>query len=302
MRIFVTGATGWIGSAVVPELINAGHEVIGLARSDRSAEALTAAGAEALRGDLADPGSLRAGAAAADGVIQLAFDHSDFGAGFAAAIRQEARTVEAFGEALAGTGKALVVASGTPALPGRVSTEADWQTSPDLIEGRDLAGRATVALADRGVRSAVVRLPRSVHGTGDQGFVAHLITVARAKGVSGYLGDGSNRWPAVHVTDAARLFRLAVEQAPAGAVLHAIGDEGVRLGDLATVIGRHLGLPTGPLEVTDYGPLGRIFELDQPSSAEQTRRLLDWRPTGAGLLADVDQGHYFATSASLTPS
>ncbi|MFC7619465.1 SDR family oxidoreductase [Microlunatus sp. GCM10028923] len=298
MRIFVTGATGWIGSAVVPELIKAGHEVVGLARSDRSADALKAAGAEALRGDLTDPASLRAGAADADGVIQLAFDHSDFGAGFAEAIRQEARSVEVFGEALAGTGKALVVASGTPALTGQVSTEADWQSGPGLAEGRELAARAAVGLAEQGVRPSVVRLPRSVHGTGDHGFVAQLIAVARAKGVSGYLGDGTNRWPAVHVTDAARLFRLAAEQAPAGSVLHAIGDEGVRLGDLAAVIGRHLDLPVGRLETADYGPLGPIFERDQPSSAEQTRRLLNWTPTGPDLLADVDQGHYFEANGN----
>lgn len=293
MRIFVTGATGWIGSAVVPELITAGHEVVGLARSDESAGALKGAGAEALRGDLADPDSLRAGAADADGVIHLAFDHSDLGAGFGDAIRQEARTVEVFGEALAGTGKALVVASGTPALPGRVSTEADWQSAPGPVEDRELAARTAVALAERDVRSSVVRLPRSVHGTGDRGFVAHLIAVARAHGVSGFLGDGSNRWPAVHVTDAARLFRLAAEQAPAGAVLHAIGDEGVPLRDLAAVIGRHLGLPTGPLQTSDYGPLGMIVRLDQPSSAVRTRELLGWTPTGPGLLADVDQGDYF---------
>lgn len=301
MRIFVTGATGWIGSAVVPELIKAGHEVTGLARSDTSVSALRAAGAEALRGDLADPAALAAGAAAADGVIHLAFDHSDFGAGFAEAIRQEARTVEVFGEALVGTGKALVVASGTPALPGQVSTEADWQAGPGRVEGRDLAARAAVALAERDVRTAVVRLPRSVHGTGDRGFVAHLITVARAKGRSGFLGDGDNRWPAVHVTDAARLFRLAVEGAPAGSVLHAVGDEGVRLRDLAAVIGRHLELPVGPLQPADYGPLGLIFQLDQPSSAVRTRERLGWTPTGPGLLNDVDQGHYFA-AAHLTSS
>lgn len=293
MRIFVTGASGWVGSAVVPELIGAGHQVLGLARSDSSAEAVVARGAEVLRGDLDDLDALRVGAAECDGVIHLAFGH-DFSR-FDASVQTDARAIEAFGTALEGSGKPLVVTAGTPAIPGRVATERD---RPEFPPGSPVAGRAanalaTLDLASRGVRSSVVALPRTVHGEGDQGFVSWLIADAREKGVAGYVGDGSQRWPAVHVADTGRLFRLAVEQAPAGSMLHAVGDEGVPIRDIAEVIGRHLGLPTASRPADDFGFLGTVLSLDQPASSGLTRTLLGWRPTGPSLLEDLDKGHYF---------
>lgn len=246
MRVFVTGASGWIGAAVVPELIGAGHEVLGLARSTSSATTITAWGAEVLRGDLDDLDSLRAGAAGADGVIHLAFIH-DF-AQFESSVEADGRAIEAMGAALEGSGKPLVIASGTPALPGRTATERDEFPSAGPAAGRGANGKAALDMAARGVRSSVVGLPRSVHGEGDRnGFVPRLIALARDRGVSGYVGDGSSRWPAVHVLDAAHLFRLAVERAPAGSVLHAVGDEGVPIRDIAAVIGRHLNLPSNSL-------------------------------------------------------
>ncbi|WP_428950089.1 SDR family oxidoreductase [Streptomyces sp. cg35] len=298
MRVFVTGASGWIGSTVVPELIGAGHQVLGLARSDSSAQAVAAMGAEVLRGDLDDLDTLRAGAADCDGVIHLAFGH-DF-TRFDDSVRADARAVEAFGAALEGTGKPLVIASGTPAMPGKVATEQD---RPEFPPGSPMAGRAVTAravldLASRGVRSSVVGLPRTVHGEGDQGFVSWLIADAREKGSAGYVGDGSHRWPAVHVTDAGRLFRLAVEQAPAGSMLHATGDEGVAIGDIAEVIGRHLGLPRASRPAEDFGFLGSVLSIDQPASSTLTRELLDWRPAGPGLLEDLEKGHYFGDSPS----
>ncbi|MFJ7589589.1 SDR family oxidoreductase [Streptomyces sp. NPDC097617] len=293
MRVFVTGASGWIGSALLPELVGAGHEVLGLARSDSSATAITATGAEVLRGDLKDPEVLRTGAGACDGVVHLAFDH-DF-TRFAASVQTDARVIETFGAALEGTGKPLVIASGTPALPGHVATERNEPAPGSPASGRDATARQTVAMAARGVRPSVVRLPRTVHGDGDHhGFIARLIATARVKGVSGYVGDGTGRWPAVHVRDAARLFRLALEQAPAGSVLHAVADEGVPVHDIAAAIGRHLGLPTSSAPAEDFGFLGRILAVDQPASSALTRELLGWHPTGPGLLEDMDQGHYFA--------
>ena len=293
MRVFVTGASGWIGSAIVPELIGAGHQVLGLARSDSSAAAITAAGAEVLRGDLDDLDTLRAGATGSDAVIHVAFTH-DF-ARLEHSIQAEGRAIETFGAALEGSGKPLAVASGTPARPGHVATERD-QTVP----GGPMAGRAANAIvaldtAARGVRASIVRLPRSVHGDGDRhGFIARLIAIARDKGVSGYVGDGSNRWPAVHVLDAAHLFRLAVEQAPAGSVLHAVGDEGVPGRDIAGVIGRHLDLPAASVPAGDFGFLGQVLAIDQPASSALTQELLDWRPVQPGLIEDMDKGHYFA--------
>ncbi|MFF4546534.1 SDR family oxidoreductase [Streptomyces sp. NPDC001435] len=293
MRVFVTGASGWVGSAVIPELIGAGHQVLGLARSDSSAEAVAARGAEVLRGSLDNLDALRAGAAECDGVVHLAFGH-DFSR-FDASVQTDARAIDAFGEALEGSGKPLVIASGTPAIPGKVATERD---RPEFPPGSPMAGRAanaqaTLDLASRGVRSSVVGLPRTVHGEGDQGFVSWLIADAREKGAAGYVGDGSNRWPAVHVADAGRLFRLAVEQAPAGSMLHAVGDEGVPIRDIAEVIGRHLDLPTASRPAENFGFLGMVLSIDQSASSALTSELLGWRPVGPGLLEDLDKGHYF---------
>ena len=293
MRVFVTGASGWIGSAVVPELIGAGHQVTGLARSDSSAAALAAIGADVLRGDLDDLDALRAGAAGSDGVIHLAFIH-DFSR-LEASVRADARAIETIGAALEGTGKPLVVAAGTPALPGRVATERDVVAPGSPMAGRAQNAQAALAMAARGVRSSVVGLPRSVHGEGDRhGFIAALIGIARDKGVSGYVGDGTSRWPAVHVLDAALLFRLALEQAPAGTMLHAVGDEGVPIRDIAAVIGRHLDLPVAARPAEDFGFLGMLLGIDQPASSTLTTELLGWRPARPGLLEDLDMGHYFA--------
>ncbi len=297
MRVFVTGASGWIGSAVVPELLGAGHQVVGLARSDASAAALTAARAEVHRGSLDDLDSLRAGAAASDGVIHLAFIH-DF-TQFETSVQADARAIETMGAALAGSGKPLVIASGTPALPGRVATERDELPSEGPAAARAANARVTLGLAARGVRSSVVGLPRSVHGDGDaHGFVPRLIGLARDRGVSGYVGDGSSRWPAVHVLDAAHLFRLALEQAPAGSMLHAVGDEGVPVRDLAAAIGRHLNLPAAALPAEDFGFLGMLLAVDQPASSALTRALLGWQPTQPGLIEDIDKGHYFRTPSA----
>jgi len=293
MRVFVTGASGWIGSAVVPELLGAGHQVLGLARSDSSAAAIAAAGAEVVRGDLDDLGALRAGVASSGGVIHLAFIH-DF-TDFEASVGADRRAIETMGAALEGSGKPLVIASGTPAVPGHVATERDESASGSPVAGRLANAQAALGMAARGVRSSVVGLPRTVHGDGDHhGFIARLIGIARDKGVSGYVGDGSSRWPAVHVLDAAHLFRLAVEQAPAGSRLHAVGDEAVPTRDIAEVIGRHLNLPTASVPAEDFGWLGQILAIDQPASSAQTRELLGWRPVQPGLIDDLDKGHYFA--------
>jgi nucleoside-diphosphate-sugar epimerase len=299
MRVFVTGATGFIGSAVVRELLGAGHEVVGLARSDQGAAAVAAAGAAVHRGDLEDLDSLRRGAASADGVIHTAFNH-DFTVSRVDAARTDRRAVEAMAEALAGSDRPLVITSGTGGLaPGRLATE---DTPIDL--GADTIGRygveeMAVTFVERGVRPSVVRFPPTVHGRGDHGFISILIDLARRKRVSAYPGDGANRWPAVHRLDAAHLFRLALESAPAGARLHGVGEEGIAVRDIAEAIGRNLELPVRSIPVEQasdhFGFLGAFFSLDCPASSAQTQKLLGWRPVQVGLIADLEQGHYFAT-------
>src|SRR6202789_2284978 len=251
MRLFVTGASGWIGSAVVPELIGAGHQVLGLARSDAAAQAVAAMGAEVRRGDLDDLDMLGAGAAGSDGVIHLAFVVPSV---TEAATRTDARAIETFATSLADSGKPLVISGGTLVKPGRPATERDELIAAGPIAARITNMQAALAAAARGVRSCLVMLPRSVHGQGERhGFIPQLVAAARAKGVSGYLGDGTSRWPAVHVKDAASLFRLAVEQEPAGAVLNAVGDEGVPVREIAEAIGRHLNLSARSLPAEEFG-------------------------------------------------
>lgn len=305
MRVLVTGASGWIGSAVVPGLIGAGHQVVGLARSDASADALTAAGAEVLRGTLDDLDTVRDGAAASDGVIHLAFKHDvAFSGDFQGAADTDRRVVEALGETLSDSGRPLVIASGTGLPwpePGRLLTERDGH-GPGPTDASGPAARAATAelalsYASRGVRASVVRLPPTNYGEGDPGFLSVLVAIAREKGVSGYIGDGANRWPAVHRLDSAHLFRLAVEQAPAGSTLHAVADEGVPLREIAGVIGRRLHLPVVSVPPEDasahFGWLAAYVANDVPASSTLTRELTGWRPTRPGLLDDLDEGHYF---------
>ncbi|GAB3466377.1 SDR family oxidoreductase [Streptomonospora sediminis] len=306
MRVFVTGASGWLGSAVVPELREAGHQVAGLARSDASTAALESAGAEVVRGTLDDLDTLRSAAAAADGVIHLAFKHDLMLTGdMKTAVNDDRAAIKAIGETLAGSDRPFVVTGGTPAEHGRAATERDGHPV-DPAQGdpkeRSTAVEWALGLADRGVRSSAMRIPRSAHGEGDPGFIAMLVGIARGKGAAGYVGDGSSRWPAVHRLDAARLYRLALESAPAGTTLHAVGDEGVALRDIAEVIGRHLDLPVAPVPTEDatehFGWLGGLVGTDQPASAELTRELMGWRPAHPGLIEDLDKGHYFGTGAA----
>jgi len=289
MHVFITGGTGLIGSAVVAELLGNGHTVLALARSDASALAAEAAGAEPLRGGLADLDILRTGVAQADGVIHLAFGN-DFSSAEAVgrSVGEEGAALAALGEVLLGSDRPLVTVSGTPYAPGRPSTEADPLPTDGIVGGRGRSVTAALALAEHGVRSTAVRMPRTVHHNGTGGFAGLLTQIARRTGVSGYPGDGLQRWPAVHALDAAVLFRLALEQAPAGTSWHAVADEGDRVRDIAAVIGRRLGLPVEPQPAETYGPLGAIFATDQPSSSAHTQQALGWKPTRPGLLEDLE--------------
>jgi nucleoside-diphosphate-sugar epimerase len=299
MRVFVTGASGHIGSAVVPELLAAAHAVVGLARSEPSAAALTAAGAEVRRGTLDELDVLREAAAAADGVIHLAFKHDvAFSGGYAEAAGADLRAVETIGDALAGTNKPFVITGGTAFLGrlelGRAGAEHDVLDGGPRIDSENLA----IALAARGVRSSVVRLPPTVHSSLDhQGFVPSLIAIARKSGRALYVGDGANRWPAVHTLDAARVYRLALESAPAGSRLHAVAEEGVAFREIAAAIGRGLGVPVASIAPNEAGEqlgfLGAFVQIDNPTSSAHTRELLRWRPEHAGLLADLGERHYF---------
>jgi nucleoside-diphosphate-sugar epimerase len=286
-------------------LLGAGHRVVGIARSDASAAALAAAGAEVRRGSLDDLAALRDEAAASEGVIHLAFKHDlAFTGNFQGAADADRRAVEVFGDALAGSDRPLVIASGTLlAAPGGLATERDGHdprtagARPEGPRTRRETAEATLALAERGVRSSVLRLPPTVHGDGDHGFMATLVGIARDSGVSGYIGDGGNRWPAVHRFDAASLFHRALEDVPAGSTLHAVADEGVPLREIAEVIGRHLNIPVASIpqnEAADhFAWLAEFLSVDAPSSSVLTRDLLDWQPTQPGLIEDLEQGHYF---------
>jgi nucleoside-diphosphate-sugar epimerase len=300
MRVFITGATGYLGSAVVRDLIEAGHQVTGLARSDSAAEALTAAGATAHPGTLEDLAAIRSAAAAADGVVHTAFGavrrSGNLGSAedYAAAVRSERAAIEAIGDTLAGSGRPFVVTSGTAGqAPGRVATEDDGAEPGAAVALRAPMEPAALSLAARDVRVSVVRLAPSVHGPGDRGFVPALIEIARSTGVSGYPGDGANRWCAVHRLDAARLYRLALESAPAGARLHAVADEGIRLREIAESIGRHLHLPATGVPTDHFGWFAPFVTLDNPATSDRTRKLLAWYPTHPALLPDLDEGHYF---------
>jgi nucleoside-diphosphate-sugar epimerase len=293
MRVFVTGATGFIGSAVVRELIDAGHQVLGLARSEKAAKELVAAGAEVHRGSLEDLESLRRGAAAVDGVIHTAFIH-DF-SNYGPAAEADGRAIETLGAALAGSDRPLIVTSGTLlAQPqGHLATEED-APNPSFPRKSEEAG---LALASRGVRVAVLRLPPSVHGEGDHGFVPRLISIAHEKGVSAYIGDGLNRWPAVHRLDAAHLYRLVLEKSSARGRYHGVADEGVPAREIADVIGRHLNVPVvskSREEGADhFGWIAPFFGMDGPASSAQTQERLGWRPVQPGLIADLNAEHYF---------
>lgn len=297
MRVFVTGASGHLASAIVPDLIAAGHEVTGLARSDAAAAAVTALGAAVHRGDLADLDGLGKAAADSDGVIHLAFDHGQMRTGdYAGPLATDLAVLRALGDALEGTGKPLVGTSGTLAVAGlgRPGTEEDAGNPGGRTDGENVV----LALAERGVRSSVVRVPPITHSTLDRhGFARTLIAIAQRTGVAGYPGDGANRWPAGHTLDVGRLYRLALEDAPAGTRWHAAGDEGLRVREIAENIGAHLGLPAASIPAAGlqahFGFLAGLITLNGPVTTEQTRRILGWEPVHPGLLADFDEGDYF---------
>lgn len=296
-RYFVTGASGWIGRHVLPELVANGHTVLGLARNDDSAARVEAAGGDVLRGDLDDLDSLRAGAEQTDGVIHLAYKH-DFSQ-MAQAAASDRAAIDTYANVLENTNKPLVIAAGTLGVThagGGPATEED--PAPEIPGfDRPLNAIATLALADRGIRSSVVRLPPSVHGTGDKGFVPYIINCAREHGRSAYVGDGANRWPSAHVTDAAKVFRLAADEAQPGSVLHAVHDTGVPIKDIASVIGRHLDLPVESIPADHaadhFAWMARFIAFDNPVSAELTSNTYNWTPTGLTLLDDLEAGHYF---------
>ncbi|MDE1147712.1 MAG: SDR family oxidoreductase [Azospirillaceae bacterium] len=295
MRVFVTGATGWIGSVVVRDLIAAGHQVLGLSRSDQGADALRAGGAEVLRGTLADLDILKSGAAQADGVIHLAFNH-DFSK-FAENCEDEARAIRAISDALRGSGHPFIITSGVALLaPGRLATEADVR-DPATTRFPRVCEEVAAELAGQGLRVTTVRLAPTVHGHGDHGFVPGLIAIARRTGVSAYIGDGQNRWPAVHRLDAARVFRLALEAGAQGGPFHAIAEEGVALKEIAQVIGRRLDLPVVSITPEEaprhFGAFAVFAGIDAPASSERTRVRLNWQPTQPELLTDLDHPAYF---------
>jgi nucleoside-diphosphate-sugar epimerase len=307
MRVFVTGASGWIGRPTVAELAGAGHEVVGLARSDAAAAKIEAAGGTVRRGDLDDLDGLGAAASEADAVVHLAFKHEvAFREGdFAAAAEADRAAIETIGEALAGREGAFVIASGTgAAAPGRLATENDGhERAPGMTDGMDMRRQSaewTLGLARRGVRSAVLRLAPTNHGDGDNGFMRQLVDTARTTGVAAYVGDGTNRWPATHRLDTAALARIAVESVPAGTTLHAIAEEGVELRAIATAIGSHLDIPVESISpeaaMEHFGFLGTMVALDIPASSAITRELTGWQPTHPGLIADLEEGHYYRSA------
>jgi nucleoside-diphosphate-sugar epimerase len=296
MRVFLTGATGFIGSAIVPELINAGHQVLGLTRSEAGAQSLIAAGAEVHRGNLEDPESLRSGAAKSDGVIHCAFDHSAFGNDFSKFVEvceKDRCAIEALGDALRGSDRPLVITSGTgmgSAVPGRPATEDHFDPNhPNPRKASEVAGAAA---AERGMNVSVVRLPQ-VHDTVKQGLITYAIQVAREKGASAYIGDGLNRWPAAHVLDVAHLYRLAIEKREPGSRYNAVAEEGVSMREIAEVIGKGLEVPLVSLSQEEaqahFGWLAMFAGSDMPASSTQTRQWLGWHPTGPGLIADLEQ-------------